>query len=86
MLRKILRDGELMKHDSELRKTANLFEDELYAQPKHTAEDLQTVTQQPQPKICPCCHGAKVDKNIYGIANSKPCAVCNGTGKLRASA
>jgi len=45
MLRKILRDGELMKHDSELRKTAALFEDELYTHPKHTKEDLQTETQ-----------------------------------------
>lgn len=38
ILRKILRDGELMKHDSELSKTANLFEDELYTPPKQINE------------------------------------------------
>ena len=51
MLRKILRDGELMKHDSELRKTANLFEDELYAPPKSEQGDSKTSVQQTQPEI-----------------------------------
>jgi len=33
-------------------------------------------------EVCPCCGGAKVDKDIHGFANNNPCAVCNGTGKL----
>ena len=53
---------------------------------QNNIESARHAPQHRQPKICPCCGGAKVDKNIYGIANSKPCAVCNGTGKLRAGA
>jgi hypothetical protein len=46
-----------------------------------TKVETRHIHQHGQQSICPCCGGAKVDKNIYGIANSKPCAVCGGTGK-----
>ena len=46
MLRKILCDGNLIKHNNDLRKTANFFEDELYALPKSEQEDSKNSDQQ----------------------------------------
>ena len=50
MLRVLLRDGGYMKHDSKIRETANLFEDELYNPPKSKGDPKNSV-QQTQPAI-----------------------------------